>query len=143
TPIGAGPNSKTTRSKPGLWAARIAVTWACAASLPPFCAGQVSATVALDATVGLGLADGVAVAVGEGRAVVGLADGGAGAVDAGGRACGAQPDATTRAIRSANAGMRRMDVAKARSLTETAQCVEIPYKKGRSVRRAYGELKFG
>src|SRR5438105_5204547 len=107
TPIGAGPNSKTTRSNPGLWAARIAVTWACAASLPPFWAGQLSATVVLGATVGLGLVEDVAVGVGDGRAIDGLGVGDAGTVEAGTNTCGAQADAKTSTLRSTRARKRR------------------------------------
>lgn len=78
-----GPNSKTTRSKPGLWAIRIAVSWAWFAVAPPVRSGQAVAGVlpGLAAEVGLGAAA-VGAAVGEtvGDAVlvaVGAAVGGA------------------------------------------------------------------
>src|SRR5688500_184654 len=64
-----GPNSKTTRSKPGLCAIRIAVSCACVFAEPPVRSGQAVAGVlpGLAAPVGLGAA------VGDGRAVVGAA----------------------------------------------------------------------
>jgi hypothetical protein len=67
-----GPNSKTTRSKPGLCAIRMAVSCACAFAAPPVCSGQAVAgvlpglavPVGLGAAVALGAADvGAAVAV--------------------------------------------------------------------------------
>ena len=67
TPPGTvlGPNSKTTRSKPGLWATRIAVNWAWFAVAPPVRSGQAVA----------GVLPGLAAVVGLGAAVVGAAVG--------------------------------------------------------------------
>src|SRR5688500_14204350 len=64
-----GPNSKTTRSKPGLCAIRIAVSCACVFAEPPVRSGQAVAGVlpGLAAPVGLGAT------VGDGRAGVGAA----------------------------------------------------------------------
>jgi hypothetical protein len=60
-----GPNSKTTRSKPGLCAIRIAVSWAWLAVAPPVRSGQAVA----------GVLPGLAAEVGLGAAVVGAAVG--------------------------------------------------------------------
>src|SRR5258705_881242 len=59
------PNSKTTRSKPGLWAIRIAVSCAWFAVAPPVRSGQAVA----------GVLPGLAAPVGLGAAVVGAAVG--------------------------------------------------------------------
>src|SRR5688572_29348082 len=64
-----GPNSKTTRSKPGLWAIRIAVSWACVFVAPPVRSGQAVAGVLPGLAVPVGLGATVAV----GAAVVGAA----------------------------------------------------------------------
>src|SRR6266511_2671052 len=60
-----GPSSKTTRSKPGLWAIRIAVSCAWFVDAPPVRSGQAVA----------GVLPGLAGAVGLGAAVVGAAVG--------------------------------------------------------------------
>src|SRR5688500_18514097 len=64
-----GPNSKTTRSKPGLCAIRIAVSCACVFAEPPVRSGQAVAGV----LPGLAVPVGPGAAVGDGRAVVGAA----------------------------------------------------------------------
>src|SRR5712692_727926 len=76
-----GPNSKTRRSNPGLWAMRIAVSCAWFPAAPPLWSGQALAGVlpGLAGAVGLGAAvvgaavvgAAVAVRVGVGAAVVG------------------------------------------------------------------------
>jgi len=58
-----GPNSKTSRSKPGLWAIRMATSCAWLAAAPPVCSGQALA----------GVLPGAVVAVALGAAVVGAA----------------------------------------------------------------------
>jgi hypothetical protein len=57
-----GPNSKTTRSKPGLCAIRMAVSCACVFAAPPVCSGQAVAGVLPGLAVPVGL--GAAVALG-------------------------------------------------------------------------------
>ena len=76
-----GPNSKTSRSKPGLWAIRMATSCAWFAVAPPVRSGQALAGVlpGLAGTVGLGAAvvgaavvgAAVAVRLAVGAAVVG------------------------------------------------------------------------
>src|SRR5437899_360229 len=84
-PTGDGPNSKTTRSNPGWWAARIATSCAWAFASPPLWAGQVTGAGAPVAPVGdgLGLGDGDADGVADGRATLGLGVGAAVAVAVG------------------------------------------------------------
>jgi len=76
----------------------------------------VSAGVGLAATVvalTLGLGEAVAVALGDGRAIVGLGDGVAGGVDAGTTGCGEHAPTTTSAIVRQNQRMGWSPPAKA------------------------------
>jgi hypothetical protein len=111
-PTDDGPNSKTTRSNPGLCAARTPVIWAWNAVLPPLWAGQatgVAPAEGLGPTVALGLGDGVGGGVvGEGRATVGVGVGAAvvGAADVTGGVTVTGVQAAT-AIRAAAQNRRR------------------------------------
>ena len=127
-----GPNSKTTRSNPGLCAARTAVIWAWNAVLPPLWAGHATGVApgeGLGPTVGLGLGEGVggtvggdvrtSVAVDVGEADVGTTD-----VAGGVTATGVQA-ATAIKVAAHNWRKRAFTVA---SLNESVRCVDNPYK---------------
>ena len=136
-----GPNSKTTRSKPGLWAIRIAVSWAWFAVAPPVRSGQAVAGVlpGLAAEVGLGAAVvgaavgatvGDAVRVAVGAAVVGATVTvlGLGLVRGRTTRSGLQALTTTTEKVTRSAPMRKRRPLKASIVTHRRCCVEFADK---------------
>jgi hypothetical protein len=115
-PTVEGPNSKTTRSNPGLCAARTAVIWAWNAVLPPLWAGHATGVApgeGLGPRVAVGLGEGVGGAVvGDGRASVWVGVGAAvaGAADVAGGATETGVQAAAAISAAAHNRRRRCDI---------------------------------